>query len=138
MIKLLPLLSLQMTKNGSNFNLTKRFVMLLNIFLKSFSLDLVGTKFRRQIVGIPKGTKGATLIADLYIFFYERDFIMSLSSNTLADVIEAFNSTSRYLDDLLNIYNPYSEGMVSQIYAAELQLNKANTSDTKTSFLDLH
>ena len=112
--------------------------MLLNIFLKSFSLDLVGTKFRRQIVGIPKGTKGAPLIADLYIFFYERDFIMSLSSDTIADVIEAFNSTSRYLDDLLNIYNPYSEGMVSQIYAAELQLNKANTSDTKTSFLDLH
>ena len=64
--------------------------------------------------------------------------MMSLSSDTQANVIEAFNITSRYLDDLLNIDNPYFEGMVSQIYPAELQLNKANTSDTKASFLDLH
>ena len=62
--------------------------------------------------------------------------MMSLSWDTQADVTEAFNSTSRYLDDLLNIDNSYFEGMVSQIYPAELQLNKANTSDTKASFLD--
>ena len=43
-------------------------------------------------------------------------------------------STSRYLDDLLNIDNPYFEG----IYPPELQLNKANTSDTEAPFLDLH
>ena len=55
-----------------------------------------------------------------------------------ADVIKAFNSTSRYLDDLLNIDNPYFEGMVNQIYPSELQLNKANTSDTEAPFLDLH
>ena len=42
-----------------------------------------------------------------------------------------------YLDDLLNIDNPYFEGMVNQIYPAELQLNKANTSDTDAPFLDL-
>ena len=58
------------------------------------------------------------------------------SGNSQADVIEAFNSTSRYLDDLLNIDNPYSKGMVSQYFPAELQLNRANTSDTKASFLD--
>ena len=54
------------------------------------------------------------------------------------DIIEAFNSTSRYLDDLLNINNPYFEQMVGQIYPTELQLNKANSSDTKASFLDLN
>ena len=46
--------------------------------------------------------------------------------------------TSRYLDDLLNIDSPYSEGMVNQIYPPELQLNKANTSDTEAPFLDFH
>ena len=60
-----------------------------------------------------------------------------LSIDNQADVIKAFNSTSRYLDDLLNIDNPYFEGMVNQIYPSELQLNKANTSDIET-FLDLH
>ena len=62
----------------------------------------------------------------------------SLSDDNQADITEAFNSTSRYLDDLPNIDNPYFEGMVNQIYPPELQLNKANTSDTKALFLDLH
>ena len=49
-----------------------------------------------------------------------------------------FNSNSRYLDDILNIDNPYFEGMVHQIYPPELQLNKASISDTEIPFLDLH
>ena len=40
----------------------------------------------------------------------------NLSSDNQADVIKAFNFTSRYLDDLLNFDNPYFEGMVNQIY----------------------
>ena len=62
----------------------------------------------------------------------------SLNHDNQADVIEAFNSTSRYLDDLLIIDNPYFEGMVNQIYPPELQLNKANISDIEAPFLDLH
>ena len=62
----------------------------------------------------------------------------SLFGDNQADIIEAFNSTSRYLDDLLNIDNHYFEGIVNQIYPSELQLNKANTSDTEDPFLDLH
>ena len=58
----------------------------------------------------------------------------NLSRDNQADVIKAFNLTSRYLDDLLNIDNPYFEGMVIQIYQPELQLNKANTSDTEARF----
>ena len=48
----------------------------------------------------------------------------SLNYDNQTDVIEAFNSTSRYLDDLLNIDNPYFEGTLNQIYPPELQLNK--------------
>ena len=61
-----------------------------------------------------------------------------LTVNNQADIIEAFNSTSRYLDDLLSIINPYFEQMVGQIYPTELQLNKANSSDTEAPFLDLN
>ena len=50
----------------------------------------------------------------------------------------AFNSTSRYLDDLLNIDNIHCEYMVHRIYPAELQLNKANASDTEAAFLNLN
>ena len=54
----------------------------------------------------------------------------SLSGGNQADIIEVFNSTSRYIDDLLNIDNIYLERIVDRIYPAKLQLNKANSSDT--------
>ena len=65
--------------------------------------------------------------------------MLSLSDNNQIDIIEAFNSTSRYLDDLLNIDNSYFEQMVGQIYPTELQLNKAYySSDTEAPFLGLN
>ena len=84
------------------------------------------------------GTDCAPLVVDLFMFCYEKDFMMSLSDDKQADVINSFNTTSRYLDDILNINNVYFDNMVSQIYHSELQLNKANTSDTEPAFLDLH
>ena len=58
------------------------------------------------------------------------DFMMSLSDGKQADVVDPFNTTSRYLDDILSIDNVYFDNMVSQIYPLELQIRKANTSDT--------
>ena len=55
-------------------------------------------------------------MADLFLFCYERDFMMSLSEEKQSKVIEAFSSTSRYLDDLLNIDDRYFDGLISQIY----------------------
>ena len=49
------------------------------------------------------GTNFAPLVADLLLFCCERDFIISLSDDNQVDVTEAFNSTSSYLDDLMNI-----------------------------------
>ena len=49
----------------------------------------------------------APLVADLFLICYERDFMLSLSDNNQTDIIQAFNSTSRYLDDLLNIDDPF-------------------------------
>ena len=89
-------------------------VLLDNIYMR------FGTKLYRQIVGISMGTNCAPLVADLFLYCYERDFMKDLSSDNQADVIKkAFNSTSRYLDDLLNIDNPYFVGLVNQIYPSE-------------------
>ena len=62
----------------------------------------------------------------------------SLTKEKRYDLTDAFNSTSRYLDDLLNIDVIPFEHMVHRIYPAELQLNKANASDTEAAFLDLN
>ena len=102
--------------------------LLDNIFIR------FATKLYRQTIGIPMGTNCAPLVADLFLFCYERDFMKSLSRENQADIIEAFNSTSRYLDDLLNIDN----SRVDRIYPTELQLNRAISSDTEKPFLDLN
>ena len=117
-------------------NVCEALIYLLDIIYIRFSIKLY-----RQIVGIPMGTNYAPLVADLFLFCYEREFMTSLSDVKQAEIIEAFKSTSRYLDDLLNIDNPYFKGIVNRIYQSylsELQLNKAITSDTEASFLDLH
>ena len=99
--------------------------LLDNIFIR------FGTKHYRQTIGIPMGI-------NLVLFCYERDFMKSVSRENQADIIEAFNSTSKYLDDLLNIDNIYFDQMVDRIYPTELQLNRANSSDTEAPFLDLN
>ena len=59
----------------------------------------------------------------------------SLTKEKRYDLIDAFNSTSRYLDNLLNIDNIHFEHMVTEYIPAEIQLIKANSSDTEVAYL---
>ena len=61
----------------------------------------------------------------------------SLSDDKQAKSIQAFISTSRYQGDLLNIKNPYFDGMMSQIYPPQLRLNKTNGADIEAPFFGL-
>ena len=73
------------------------------------------------------------LVANLFLFCYERDFLKSLTKEKRYDIINVFNSN----DDLLNIDNIHFEQMVHRIFPTELQLNTNNASDTEAAFLDL-
>ena len=90
----------------------------------------------QQIVGIPMGTNYAPLIAGLLSFCYERDFMSDLQESKRFDLIDMFNDTSQYLDNIFTIDNPEFDKHISDIYSAELQLNKANTPDKEISFLE--
>ena len=93
----------------------------------------------QQIVGIPMGTNCVPLIADLFLFCYERDFMSSLHKSKRYDLIDMFNDTSRYLDDIFTIDNPEFEKHISwYISKGNYSWTKANTSDKETSFLDLN
>ena len=74
------------------------------------------------------------LTDDLFLLSYERYLMFFLSGDKHIATIQIFNSTSRYLNDYSNIDNPYFEGTVNQIYPPEVQLNKANASDTDAPF----
>ena len=75
------------------------------------SFILFGAKLYTKSVGIPIGT--ASLVADLFLFSYERDFMMSLSDDKQADIIDALNTTSRYFDDIRIMKSIYFDNMVS-------------------------
>ena len=64
--------------------------LLDNIFIR------FGLKLYKHIVSIPMGTNCTLLVADLFLFCYERDFMLSLFENNQTDIIEALNSTFRY------------------------------------------
>ena len=86
----------------------KKFVMLSIFFWTSgYYIYSISSKLYKHIVGIPMVTICAPLVTDLFLFCYERDFMLSLSDNNQAEAIEAINSASTYLYDLLNIDGPY-------------------------------
>ena len=90
------------------FGLVKNVCDALSYLLDNIYIRF-GNKKYRQIVGIPMGTNCAPFVADLFLFCFERDFMTSLSDDNQANIIEAFNSTSRYLDDLLKLRLHYNE-----------------------------
>ena len=65
----------------------------------------------QHIVGIPMGTNCALLIADLFLYCYERDFMSDLQQSKRHYLIDMFNDTSRYLDDIFTIDNPEIENI---------------------------
>ena len=85
----------------------------------------------QQIVGIHMGTNCPPLIADLFLYCYERDFMSNLQKSKRVDGIDTFNDTSRYLDDIFTIDNPAFAEHIPDIYPRELRLNKAYASDKK-------
>ena len=87
----------------------------------------------QHVVGIPMGTNCAPLIANLFLFCYEKDFMSNLLKSKRYDFIDIFTDTSRYLDDIFTIDDPEFEKHIPDIYPTELQLNKANILDKETS-----
>ena len=73
-----------------------------------------------------------------FVVFYVFSFPAGVYVGTLNLIAPIPDPTSRYLDDLLNIDNPYFEGIIKQMYPPKLQLNQANNTDTEAPFLNLH
>ena len=106
--------------------------LLDNIFIR------FGNSVYRQVIGIPMGTNCAPLIADLFLYCYESEFMKNLSKDpTKQHLIQTFNNTFRYLDDILAINNDDFNLYINDIYPKELTLNQANKSNKHCPFLDL-
>ena len=108
----------------------------------NFLLDNIYVRFGntvyRQVVGIPMGTNCAPLIADLFLYCYESQFMAKIYKDpSKHDLLDLFNNTFRYLDDVLALNNPEFSKFADEIYTKELTLTKSNKSNVHTPFLDL-
>ena len=91
----------------------------------------------QQTVGILMGTNYAPLLADIFLYSYEADFIQPLLSTGKKQLASRFNLTYRYIDDVLSINNPEFENYLGQMYPAELEIKDTTESTTSASYLDL-
>ena len=99
--------------------------------------SVFGGKVFQQIVGIPMGTNCAPLLADIFLYSYEAEFIQSLLSNGKKKIASQFNFTYKYIDDVLSINKPDFENYLGQMYPAELEIKDTTESNTSVSYLDL-
>ena len=106
-------------------------------FLVDNIFVVFGGKVFQQIVGIPMGTNCAPLLADIFLYSYEAEFIQSLLSSGKKKLASQFNFTYRYIDDVLSINNPDFDNYLGQMYPAELEIKDTTESNTSASFLDL-
>ena len=73
-------------------------------------------KVFQQTIGIPKGTNCPPLLADIFLYSYEAEFIQSLLSTGRKRLTSQFNVTYRYIDEVLSINNHDFENYLGQIY----------------------
>ena len=118
-------------------NLTvNRLVEMFNFLIDNIYIQ-IGSAVYQQTIGIPMGTDCAPLVADLFLFSYEFEFMKSLIRTDLS-VAAKFNNTCRYIDDLLTLNNPDFQVCIGQIYPPELELKNTTESHDSCSYLDLN
>ena len=111
-------------------------IKMLEFLVDNIFVVFAGKVFQ-QIVGIPMGTNCAPLLADIFLYSYEAEFIQSLLSAGKKQLASQFNFTYRYIDDVLSINNPDFENYLGQMYPPELEIKDTTESNTSASYLDL-
>ena len=90
----------------------------------------------RQCIGIPMGTNCAPLLANLFLYSYEVEFLKSMKKSN-KKLVKTFNLTSRYIDDLISVNNPRFKQFLKDIYPEELVVSEIPKSRNAVSYLDL-
>ena len=112
-------------------DLNKVFIFILdNIYVK------FGTKICKQVVGIPIGLDSGQDIANLLLYFYEREYLVNLSKTDL-NTAKKFKHSFRYIDDLFSADFRGFSNHLNRIYPQALELTKSNSSDTVVDYLDI-
>ena len=119
----------------NHLNPSKKFseidiINMLEIFIDNIIIMFSGRVFQ-QIVGIPMGTNCALLLANLFLYLHDADFIEGILKKNEKKQARSFNVTYRYIDDVPSLSNSRFGDFVDSIYPIELEIK--NTTDTDMS-----
>ena len=89
------------------------------------------------MVGIPMGTNCAPLLADLFLYSYENEFLDKLIKEGKRKLARKFNLSYHYIDDLISFNNKRFKEFISDIYPKELTISETTESTSVASYLDL-
>ena len=121
------------TKKFSETDIFNMLELLIdNIFV------MFGGRVFQKTVGIPMATNCAPLLADLFLYSYEADFIQGLLKKNEKKLARSFNFTFRYIDDVLSLNNCRFGDFVDRNYTIELEIKDTTDTDRSASYLDLH
>ena len=112
-------------------------ISMLEFLIDNIFISFEGTLFQ-QVVGIPMGTNCAPLLADLFLYSYESEFLQKLVKDKKIHEARAFNFTYRYIDDVLSINNSRFAEFLPLIYPPELEVKGTTDTASSASFLDLY
>ena len=110
-------------------------IKMLEFLVDNIFVVFAGKVFQ-QTVGIPMSTNCAPLLADIFLYSYEADFIQSLLSTGKKQLASRFNLTYRYIDNVLSINNPGFENYLGQMHPVELEIKDTTESTIPASYLD--
>jgi hypothetical protein len=99
---------------------------------------IFGERVFQQTVGMHMGTNCAPLLADLFLYLYEADFIHGLLKKNEKKLARSFNFTFRYIDYVLSLKNSRVGDFVDRIYPIELERKDTTDTDRSASCLDIH
>ena len=116
--------------------LEKAICEMVEFLIDNIYIRFGGLTFR-QVVGIPMGTNCAPLLADLFLYSYESEFLDQLIKNKKRHLASKFNLTFRYIDDLISFKNPKFGHYLKDIYPKELEIKPTSLSKHQSHYLDL-
>ena len=111
-------------------------IRMLEFLIDNIFVVFGGTIFQQRI-GIPMGTNCAPLLADIFLYSYEAEFIQTLLSTGRKNLASQFNFTYRYIDDVLSINHSNFKDYLHEIYPSELEIKETTESDRSASYLDI-
>ena len=111
-------------------------IQMLNFLIDNIFVVFGGMVFQ-QTIGIPMGTNCAPLLADLFLYSYEAEFVQRLLANKQKKLAANFNFTFRYIDDVLSMNNDAFHHHLYAIYPPELAIKGTSESPSSASYLDL-